>query len=49
MTASSADIGPDGKTLFVLTAPGGHPDEAAGKGAGAIYAMAVPYAHAGRP
>ncbi len=41
--------GDDGKTLFALTAPGAHPDEVAGTGAGAIYAMAVPYAHAGRP
>jgi sugar lactone lactonase YvrE len=41
--------GDDGKTLFVLTAPGGHPDECKGLGGGAIYATSVPYAHAGRP
>ncbi len=41
--------GDDGRTLFALTAPGAHPDEVAGTGAGAIYAMAVTHPHAGRP
>ena len=41
--------GDDGRTLFVLCSPGSHPDESAGKGAGAIYTRTVEHAHAGRP
>ena len=41
--------GADGQTLFVLCAPGSHPDEVAGKAAGAIYTTRVAHAHAGRP
>ena len=41
--------GDDGRTLFALCAPGSHPDECAGKGAGAIYSMPVEHARAGRP
>jgi sugar lactone lactonase YvrE len=41
--------GEDGKTLFVLCAPGSHPDEVAGKAGGAIYAMPVKAAAAGLP
>ncbi|MFW2335305.1 SMP-30/gluconolactonase/LRE family protein [Ilumatobacter sp.] len=41
--------GDDGRTLFALCAPGSHPDECAGKAAGAIHAMRVEHPHAGRP
>ncbi len=41
--------GDDGRTLLALCAPGSHPDECAGKAAGAIYAMRVEHPHAGRP
>ncbi|NNE12428.1 MAG: gluconolactonase [Ilumatobacter sp.] len=41
--------GDDGRTLFALCSPGSHPDECAGKAGGAIYAMTVEHAHAGRP
>jgi len=41
--------GDDGRTLFVLCSPGSHPDEVAGKAAGAIYTMRVEHPHAGRP
>lgn len=41
--------GDDGRTLFALCSPGSHPDESAGKGAGAIYARTVAHPHAGRP
>lgn len=41
--------GADGTTLFALCAPGSHPDECAGKAAGAIYTMVVDHPHAGRP
>jgi len=41
--------GDDGRTLFALCAPGSHPDECAGKRAGAIYTMPVEHARAGRP
>lgn len=39
----------DGRTLFALCSPGSHPDESAGKAAGAIYTRTVEHAHAGRP
>lgn len=41
--------GEDGRTLFVLCSPGSHPDESAGKAAGAIYTRRVEHPHAGRP
>jgi len=41
--------GDDGRTLHVLCAPGSHPDEVAGKAAGAIYTIRVEHPHAGRP
>jgi sugar lactone lactonase YvrE len=41
--------GPDGTTLFVLTAPGSHPRDVAGKGAGAIWTTTVASPHAGLP
>jgi len=41
--------GDDGRTLYVLTSPGAHPDEVAGKAEGAIYQMRVDHPHAGRP
>ncbi len=41
--------GDDGRTLFALCSPGSHPDECAGKSAGAIYTRTVEHAHAGRP
>ena len=41
--------GADGKTLFVLTAPGAHPDEAAGIAGGSIWTMPVDVPHAGLP
>ncbi len=41
--------GDDGRTLFALCAPDSHPDEVAGKAAGAIYTRRVEHAHAGRP
>jgi sugar lactone lactonase YvrE len=41
--------GDDGRTLFVLCAPASHPDEVAGKAAGAIYTMGVKAARAGLP
>ena len=41
--------GDDGRTLFVLTAPGSHPKEVAGKAAGAIYWTRVEHPHAGLP
>lgn len=41
--------GGDGRTLFILCAPSSHPDEVAGKAAGAIYTTGVPYQHAGLP
>jgi len=41
--------GDDGRTLFVLCAPGSHPDQVAGKAEGAIYALEVKVGHGGRP
>jgi sugar lactone lactonase YvrE len=41
--------GDDGRTLFALCAPGSHPDDVAGKAAGAVYATTVDVEHAGRP
>lgn len=41
--------GDDGRTLFVLCAPGSRPDEVAGRGAGAILTTRVDVPHAGRP
>lgn len=41
--------GDDGRTLYALCAPGSHPDEVAGKGAGSILQMRVDHPHAGRP
>ncbi|MEY2958691.1 MAG: hypothetical protein RLZZ01_1259 [Actinomycetota bacterium] len=41
--------GDDGRTLYALCAPGSHPDEVAGKGAGSILQMRVEHPHAGRP
>jgi len=41
--------GDDGRTLYALCAPGSHPDECAGRAAGAIFAMPVAQPHAGRP
>lgn len=41
--------GPDGKTLFALTAPGSRPLEVAGKAEGSILQMRVEHPHAGRP
>lgn len=41
--------GADGNTLFVLCAPASHPDDVAGKAAGAIYAVEVAVGHAGLP
>ncbi|MFZ8997145.1 MAG: SMP-30/gluconolactonase/LRE family protein [Ilumatobacteraceae bacterium] len=41
--------GDDGRTLYALCAPGSHPDEVAGKGAGSIVQMRVDHPHAGRP
>lgn len=41
--------GDDGRTLYALCAPGSHPDQCAGKAAGAIHSMRVEHPHAGRP
>ena len=41
--------GDDGRSLFVLTAPGAHPDQVAGKAAGAIYTARVDSPRAGLP
>jgi sugar lactone lactonase YvrE len=41
--------GDDGRTLYVLCAPDSHPDEVAGRAAGAIHARRVEHPHAGRP
>lgn len=41
--------GDDGRTLYALCAPGSHPDECAGKAAGAIHQMRVDHPRAGRP
>lgn len=41
--------GHDGRTLFALCSPGSHPDQTAGKAAGAIYQTRVEHARAGRP
>jgi sugar lactone lactonase YvrE len=41
--------GEDGRTLFVLTAPGSHPDEVAGRAEGAIYTLRVKVGRAGLP
>lgn len=41
--------GDDGKTLFALTAVGGHPDQAAGSASGAVLTRRVDAPHAGRP
>ncbi len=41
--------GDDGRTLYALTAPGSHPDQVAGMGAGAIHHMRVDVPHAGLP
>jgi sugar lactone lactonase YvrE len=41
--------GDDGRTLFVLCAPGSRPDEVAGRAAGAIHTTRVDVPHAGRP
>jgi hypothetical protein len=39
----------DNGTLYVMCAPGSHPDECAGKADGAIYTTPVEHAHAGLP
>lgn len=41
--------GDDGRTLFALCAPGSHPDQVAGRAAGAIHAARVEHPHAGLP
>ncbi len=41
--------GEAGRTLFILCAPGSHPDEVAGRAGGAIYTTQVGHARAGRP
>lgn len=41
--------GDDGRSLFVLCAPGTHPSEVGGAAAGAIYVTTVDLPHAGRP
>jgi sugar lactone lactonase YvrE len=41
--------GDDGRTLFALCSPGSHPDESAGKAAGAVYTTRVQHPHAGLP
>jgi len=41
--------GVEGRTLHALCAPGSHPDECAGKAAGAIYTTQVERGRAGRP
>ena len=41
--------GPDGRTLFALTAADSHPDKAAGSGTGTIDIATVDVPHAGRP
>jgi sugar lactone lactonase YvrE len=41
--------GDDGRTLFMLCAPASHPDEVAGRAAGAIYRTKVDVPHAGLP
>ena len=41
--------GPDGRTLFALTAPGPSREDAEGRGAGAILATEVRFPHAGLP
>ncbi len=41
--------GDDGTTLYALCAPGSHPDQCAGKAAGAIYQVPVEHPRAGRP
>lgn len=41
--------GADGRTLFALTSPGAHPDQAAGSGAGAIWTLQVEHPGTGRP
>lgn len=41
--------GDDGRTLFVLTAPGPTPEQAAGRAAGTILTTRVRFGHAGHP
>lgn len=41
--------GNDGRTLFALCAPDSHPDQVAGKAAGAIYTLRTDHPGAGRP
>jgi sugar lactone lactonase YvrE len=41
--------GSDGRTLFALCAPDSHPDQVAGKAAGAIYTLRTDHPGAGRP
>ena len=41
--------GGDGRTLYALCSPGSHPDQVAGRGAGAIHRMRVEHPRAGRP
>ena len=41
--------GDDGRSLFALCAPATHPDEVAGRGAGAIFVTRVGHSHAGLP
>jgi sugar lactone lactonase YvrE len=41
--------GPDGRTLFILTAPGFLPEQVAGKGSGRISTTTVDQPHAGMP
>lgn len=41
--------GDDGRTLYALCSPGSHPDEVAGKAAGAIHHLRVEHPRSGRP
>ena len=50
MTAYACTLGgADGCTLFVATAPGGIPEETAGRGGGVMVSVRVDVPHAGRP
>jgi len=41
--------GADGRTLFILTAAGSHPDQVAGRGEGGVWTTTVSHPKAGRP
>lgn len=41
--------GTDGRTLYALCSPGSHPDQVAGRAAGAIFQMRVEWPRSGRP